>query len=606
MTQLFHSIQNPQIYPTRIGLTRIVWRASATLLLLIGLIGVASSSLITYGAPLRQNIPAGCTELIVNGDFETIGPEWELQSGTRPPMLVSDVTHNGSNNSMQLGIVNLSNVESDSFVKQTVGLPSGVSRITLTFYYYTRWSGTPDTEDIQYAEIFNNLTGTFLDRVLTEQSNTRGWNVKQRDLTPYAGQQVSLYFVVTNDGETNSVAMNIDDVSILACDPVAPATDTPTSTPPNTPTNTPTPTLDTTNPTPPTSTFTPTNAPPSTATSPPPVDTGRCQNYLINGDFEAGAIDFHNDAGWIRGKDPVQAQLTTDTPFSGAYSVVLGNPPNNGYKNVQTWSSIRQLVQLPANLTSAELRWRHRTFSEEGANANPTNSEDRMDVIFLQPDLIPIEIVDRHRSKPNTYQSKTVPINLAHYGGKHFFVYFNVYNDGASGRTWSKVDNIELVGCRGQAQPANPAATNTPSSTPTNTNTPQPGATNTPIPTNTPTTPNPDPPAGIPAPQETATKPKNTPDPKVESTEEEPLPEYSITPILPAEGLQEPTTLPTFETVNSRGILERLGLRGSDPDPQPTSSFQWLRTAVTCLLALVVLALVLYLARALIMRRGGN
>jgi len=39
------------------------------------------------------------------------------------------------------------------------------------------------------------------------------------DLTPYKGQVVTLYIGVKNDGDDDTAAMYVDDVSLVACPP---------------------------------------------------------------------------------------------------------------------------------------------------------------------------------------------------------------------------------------------------------------------------------------------------------------------------------------------------------------------------------------------------
>jgi len=552
-----------------------------------------AASSYTIKNSVQNQPPPGCSELIQNGGFETLGPEWELNRSARPPMHVSDITHDNSGKSIQLGIVNLANVESSSFVKQTVSLPTGVTSIFLTFYYYTRGNPSPDA-DVQFVEIFNNLTGTFLTRVLTEQSNTGDWVAKQYNLTAYAGQQINLYFAVENDGGNGSLAMNVDNVSILACNPLSTATSTPTTTP----LPTLTPTIDTSMATaiPPFATST------AIVTRPPVVNPSNCRNYLIDGNFEAGNAYFDNDLQWHRGRDPVQAQLTNAESNSGNYSVVLGNPPNNGESNQLTYSSIRQLVSIPLSVAQLDLRWRHLTKSEEAADSNPDRTSDRADVIFLEPDLIPIEVIHRHRNKPADWKIESESINTAKYSGRNFYVYFNVYNDGNGRRTWSFVDDIELIGCQVSAVLPTPIAAVAPATmAPTTTPVPtraNPTATNrsaTSIPTRTFS----GPPTSQSVPQLMSTE---TGDPLIMSGEDEQIPGYSVTRIQPAVGLQVPTTLPTYAPERNNSSWIRGLLSSSDPDPQPTNTFRGLQMMISCLMGVAVLGFLLFIVQALIGR----
>jgi len=415
------------------------------------------------------------------------------------------------------------NVESTSFIKQTVNLPKDAESITLTFYYNTRRDSERDSGDVQFVEIFNNLTGTFLTRVLTEQSDTRDWVVRQRDLMPYSGQQISVYFVVENDGGKNSVAMNIDDVSIVACKPVVPPTETPTAT--NVPTLTAVPTVVVVPTSRDTSVATLTPVPtiiPAVTSALPIGGSNECQNYLINGDFETGAANFGHpnfgySTGWQRGRDPIPAELSSTEKYGGNYAVLLGHSPDNRHGDRQTYSSIRQLVTVPQYVASMELRWRHRSNSQEAVDNQPHRSNDRADVIFLDQNLKPIEVIHRQRDNSNTWKIATVPINTAKYSGRSFYVYFKP--------AFTKEPTQTFVG---PLKPQNNVA---------------------PV-------------------QNTSESADDAS--TLRSTEAEPIPEYSITPIQPAKGLQEPTTLPSYATEPESSLLDTLGLGGSD-DPQPIS-----------------------------------
>lgn len=177
-----------------------------------------------------------------------------------------------------------------------------------------------------------------------------------------------------------------------------------------------------------------------------------CQSILINGGFET-------NEGWHFGIDPVKGVFTNEQVSVGGRSVLLGNPPNRGDENVKTYSSIRQPVTIPANVEQLQLRWRRLDISEEGATANPSSNQDRQDVIILSayPDLEPIEIVSRLRCNSSQWEEFAVNLDAERYAhDRNVVVYFNVFNDGLGGRSWSYLDNVELLVCPAPGSYTNP------------------------------------------------------------------------------------------------------------------------------------------------------
>jgi hypothetical protein len=422
-------------------------------------------------------VPLGCTELIRNGNFETLFDAWVLSSGPRPPQYVSPPrpVFAGSR-SMQVGIVDLPNVFSDSFVFQDVTLPSGPQIITVSFHYYPQFTSAPSPTAVQYARV-EQPAGGLLASLLNVQSNSQTWIPVVQDISSLAGQTVRLKFGAFNDGANGSMAMWLDNVSILVC-PVAPTatatwTPTPTWTPP--PFITPLPPL-----TP------PGGACPGQITNPCVVGLPAgsiCQDFVYNGGFEApdAGTCFKNGASvgnWCLGEDPVPPALS-GPPYKGGRSARLGISPNLGIPapGVETFSSVRQLIDIPANANFACLTWYHQNGSEEGQNLCPGPGQDRQDVILLYPDNETAAILYRTRTTEGTWVGEQR--NMIQYAGQPLQLYFNVFNDGAGGRTWQFIDDVVLQVCYPPPTPT-PTATHTPLPTHTPTPTPTPTATVTP------------------------------------------------------------------------------------------------------------------------------
>ena len=406
--------------------------------------------------------PPDCVELVKNGGFEAIGPGWNAVASNRPVEYSSIQTFGGSQ-SMQLGIVDLPDAASESSVYQTINLPSEASSIILSFHYYPRYDPNPGGGDEQFVDIYNAFTNQFVGRALGVLRNDRSWVLRQYDLTAQAGQQVRLYFAVKNDGAGGRTAMYLDNVSVVACH-VAPTVPVPQ-------TETPTPTGTTLPPGPtPTPTFT-TVPPPSVTNQPTSTAQPGCTTFIINGDFEGGGF-------WIFGQDPVPPRYTNSQVHSGERAVLQGNPPELGLQNVFTYSSVRQLVEIPANATSVQLRWWHYYHSEEAPVDNPTNIQDRQEVLLLTQNLETLAILRRTRRNDGGWQESV--LDLTQYRGRSFYVYFNTYDDGVGGRTWAYLDDVIMDTCY---PPTTPTSLPLPTPTPTAIVSPTPIATPTLIPT---------------------------------------------------------------------------------------------------------------------------
>ncbi|MEZ4734970.1 MAG: hypothetical protein R3E79_48365 [Caldilineaceae bacterium] len=144
----------------------------------------------------------------------------------------------------------------------------------------------------------------------------------------------------------------------------------------------------------------------------------------------------------------------------------LGRPPAAGTLDRSSYSSIRQLVTIPATATVATLRWWHLYGTGEPVAGDPGDAGDRQEVLLLTPAEQPLAVVQRVRSNDSGWQQAAV--DLTAYRGQSFYVYFNVFNDGSGSSTWMYLDEVQLESCTGTipAPPTTPApfvtATNTP------------------------------------------------------------------------------------------------------------------------------------------------
>lgn len=440
----------------------------------------------TLALPTLPVTTPGCSTLLTNGDFESDGA-WIVGDALAPPFITSNQKQAGLRamalgTPPEMGSVDRSQV---STIRQLVNLPTNVNGLTLRWWHLYGTSEAvvtgPDVLGDRQEVLLMTAEGQVVATMQRTRRNDSGWQQESVDLTAYRGQSLYLTFSVVNDGNGLATWMYVDSVQIDSCTsgglPPAPTplppipTPTPVSPPPptNTPlvvptptpvvlppaTNTPLPPIPP--PTPPIVVPTPT-LPPATATAP-----ASCTNLLSNGDFEG-------DGGWLIGPTALLAQFTTSQKHGGARALALGSTPERGANNGNSYSSIRQLITLPATASVLTLRWWQLYGSAEAIASDPGTTGDRQEVLLLTPDGRVLVMLQRVRRHDNGWQQTVV--DLSAYRGQTVYLYLNVYNNGNGAATWAYIDDVQIDTCGG-ATPA-PTATNTavaPTATPTPTNT---------------------------------------------------------------------------------------------------------------------------------------
>lgn len=406
-----------------------------------------------------QVIAAGCSELLINGGFEVKDLAWQTFGAESPPAYTTSPVFSGEQ-AMRLGIVEGANLPIINGVRQSAFLPNSASSLILGFHYRPIHESLPG-DDLQYLDIYDANSGLKLYQLHGALNNSPSWIFLQYDLTPLKGKTIRIEVGVRNDGGGGRTALIIDDLSLLSCDAGAVPTATPTNLsvlPTPTPTNpflTLTPTASV-SPVPVISaTVTPT--PIVTTPAPPtPVPTG-CVNILENGGFEQ---PLGSSTGWLPGYiDPVGPELSSEHA-EGARSLRLGNPPGAGSQDVTSYSSIRQLVEIPATASTAVLNWRHQSRSQEGPSDSPVPPQDRQELILLHPNLDTKVVLRRWREEVPSWQEEAE--DLTKYLGQSFYVYFNAVNDANSTRTWMFLDDVRLFVCYTGAATAIATPTATP------------------------------------------------------------------------------------------------------------------------------------------------
>ncbi len=163
--------------------------------------------------PTNTPTPGGCSNIIVNGGFESGSASWvesssggyELIDGTRP--------HTGTR-SAYLGDYN----NARNSIYQTVSIPASSTSDSLSYWWYmTSSEGTTTAYDFMYVEV-RSTSGALLGTLQTlSNRNTRNtWTQSTLDVSAWKGQTVRIEFRVTNDVSLPT-AFFVDDVALNSC-----------------------------------------------------------------------------------------------------------------------------------------------------------------------------------------------------------------------------------------------------------------------------------------------------------------------------------------------------------------------------------------------------
>lgn len=154
--------------------------------------------------------PPACVDVVVNGGFET-NDGWLLNRA----VYTTTLWHSGAR-SVQTGILPGQpggGSVTYSSVRQPITLTTGTTAI-LHLWVYPINEGNDNGDDfyISIRDARNNLYT--LDKW---RSDERAWGERQYDLSPFLGQSVTLYIGVKNDGDNDTAAMFVDDVTLNVC-----------------------------------------------------------------------------------------------------------------------------------------------------------------------------------------------------------------------------------------------------------------------------------------------------------------------------------------------------------------------------------------------------
>jgi hypothetical protein len=162
--------------------------------------------------------PSASALHVDNGGFETGLTGWTT-GGAALPTTSSTQFHSGTSSALLGTVQSAPEPAGDSNLAQTVTIPP-TGKTTLTFWYRPATaddicSGTGCVYDWQEAQV-RSTSGQTLASIFKSNSNSQTWTQVTFDMTPYAGQNVVLWFNVHEDGASppDDTWMYLDDVSL--------------------------------------------------------------------------------------------------------------------------------------------------------------------------------------------------------------------------------------------------------------------------------------------------------------------------------------------------------------------------------------------------------
>jgi hypothetical protein len=153
----------------------------------------------------------GVQQLIQNSGFET----GNLQNWTAGGALTPSVTnakHNTGNYSAVLGSTTAPQQNGDSWIYQTVTIPSSSVGASLNMSY---WGVCNDTLTNDWQEVqIQTSAGVLLAQALKTCTTSTGWTKLYFNLLPYKGQTIRILMNAHGNGDSNLTYLYVDDITV--------------------------------------------------------------------------------------------------------------------------------------------------------------------------------------------------------------------------------------------------------------------------------------------------------------------------------------------------------------------------------------------------------
>lgn len=169
------------------------------------------------GTPAPPPVPAGCTDIIQNGGFETSGGWQEITAGEYG-IIDTELPYSGRRSAWLGG----TDQESLQYIYQELRIPANASRVQLRYFRLIHEETTgllgALSSEANFGSLFLTTRGDVIGTA-EEYSSTQGddtWRQAEIDVSELAGQTVRLAFAAENP-RGNISSFFVDDVQLAVC-----------------------------------------------------------------------------------------------------------------------------------------------------------------------------------------------------------------------------------------------------------------------------------------------------------------------------------------------------------------------------------------------------
>jgi len=167
--------------------------------------------------PAAQNIPPGCSDLIVNGGFEA-DAGWQQVTNLDASLIDTELPRSGKRSAWLGG----TDQESLQYIYQDVRIPANATGVELRYSRLVHFelsgiAGLFAGEAIFSVVIADTRANplTTVEQIQSSDGDDR-WRDRRADLSQYAGKTIRLLFAAENP-RGNVSSMFVDDVALIAC-----------------------------------------------------------------------------------------------------------------------------------------------------------------------------------------------------------------------------------------------------------------------------------------------------------------------------------------------------------------------------------------------------
>ena len=168
--------------------------------------------------PPMQQLPAGCTNLVVNGTFENAEAGWTQVSTAHSSVIDTELPHTGARSAWLGG----TDQEPLQYIYQEVQIPANATSAKLAYWrlvhYETKGILGLFAGEAKFATMLTNTNGdalAVLEKFVSSQGDDQ-WHQTPADLAQYAGKTIRIVFGAENP-KNNVSSFFVDDVELVVC-----------------------------------------------------------------------------------------------------------------------------------------------------------------------------------------------------------------------------------------------------------------------------------------------------------------------------------------------------------------------------------------------------